>query len=379
MLKSLSVLSLSVGATAGKWTNLCPVGSSSCPPIMLGLSCKDGDASLCAVVGGYTNTPFGVYYSEDEFATFTRANLTAQPVLILDIAIDDQGTAATADVGVFGTGLLYSSDVKTWFASAYLRFTTGQCVRALGEGHFSYVGSTGNGNQGVLHSSDGAIHWKAGNWPAALSNMTDARYGAFPSDDAWYITGGNFPSNNNDVLGNCYRMTESTCVDGKPRLDAHRSASADSYYGVITKSTDKGQTWKTQFETTDFYFNQMDCFDADTCVAVGEAHAGAGAGGYIYMTTNGGDTWTKSFVDTNPGAGMMPVKMISKTEIFAAGGNNRGSTAYHSTDGGATWAMDGEQLRLVGEVMSFDFIDNTKAFAVGVTNLQTSVVMKYEA
>lgn len=43
------------------------------------------------------------------------------------------------------------------------------------------------------------------------------------------------------------------------------------FLGELLKTTDGGNTWKSQFFTTDFYFNGIDCEDENKCCVVGES------------------------------------------------------------------------------------------------------------
>lgn len=373
------VLEGSLVSALGKWTNLCKIGEDICPTIMMGVGCKDKD--MCAIVGGFSNTKMSVYYTEDEFTTFTLADMERDSMMLLDIAIDTDGKGATAGIGVLGMGILRTDDVKTWENSADFDLLTGQDMESMGNGEFGFVGNTnGAKSQGVLFSTDGAKHWQAGNWPANVSNSTQARYGSFPSEKVWYVTGGNWDSSTQTQPDNdCLRLSETLCIPAsKEAIRAHNDRPTyDGYYGILTKTSDGGQTWEVQFETNDFYFNHIHCIDVDTCMAVGENHAGSTLGGYIMSTTNGGKNWTQVFKSTVPGAGLMPVHMVSKLEAWAAGGDNKGGTFYHTSDGGKTWELDGPEFRLVGEVMDLHFVDDTLGFAVAILDLQICTVFRY--
>ena len=95
---------------------------------------------------------------------------------------------------------------------------------------------------------------------------------------------------------------------------------------MIAKTTDAGETWSIQFNSNgtshlisvisaylfyvsppssetffffflfffhagSFYFNDISCYDADHCVAVGEGDGAVEPGNRIYATKNGGATW----------------------------------------------------------------------------------------
>jgi hypothetical protein len=74
--------------------------------------------------------------------------------------------------------------------------------------------------------------------------MTQARYGAFPSDQVLYITGGNWPSSRTHGPS-CYPLSGKTCVElghrGRAKVAAwdearsRVSAPGNGYFAVLTK------------------------------------------------------------------------------------------------------------------------------------------------
>jgi len=224
-----------------------------------------------------------------------------------------------------------------------------QSVVAFGTKSFGATGSFIGGN-GVVVSTNGGVDFTF--YPATPVLTTEARYGAFPSATTWYLSAGTWPSDTEvtqprlseriglhmDVLSAEYKakMIKHT----KPRID---TASNDTYVAQIVKTTDGGKTWTSVYQVTGkFYFNQIDCATENICFAVAEADDGPAAGSYIFRTTDGGASWDQ--VHSNAGAqfSLMAVKMLSTTEIWAAGGDMSSFTGQfmHSTDGGNTWTID---------------------------------------
>jgi len=396
-MRSLILLAV-IPAILATWTGLCPQ-SANCPTIMMGVACQN--PSMCAIVGGYSDTPFGVYTSQDQFNTFNLANMKEDSFMLMDIAIDTNGVGCTAGMGIGNdSALLYTTDVTDWQSSTDTSFMVGQDINAFGNGEFGFVGATNTflNTEGVLISQDGGKDWTAANWPAPLANLTEARYGSFPSDQVLYVTGGSWPSNNMFKHGSdCLPLSHKTCLRVGEKRQAHidavkskraakfakRSEADNGYIAVLTKSADGGQTWSTQFQDlNNFYFNDISCIDTTHCFAVGEGFTDGNApGARIYGTTDG-KTWTRVFFSTVSGASLMRVHMVSRTEIWAAGGNEVNGEAfgtfYHSTDGGKTWPLQGD-VPYVGDVTSFTFTSSSLGFAVGITEFQTSTVMKYTA
>lgn len=104
---------------------------------------------------GFSNTASAVYYSKDQFATFTRAKMDADSFFLLDLALDASGNGATAGLGVGGksAGLLYTTDVTEWSNSSDASFVTGQSMSSVGNsGEFAFVGAinTIGNQQGVV-------------------------------------------------------------------------------------------------------------------------------------------------------------------------------------------------------------------------------------
>ena len=100
-------------------------------------------------IAGFSNTASAVYYSKDQFATFTRAKMDADSFFLLDVALDASGNGATAGLGVGAksAGLLYSADVTEWKNSSDANLVTGQSMSSIGNsGEFAFVGSIAIGN-----------------------------------------------------------------------------------------------------------------------------------------------------------------------------------------------------------------------------------------
>jgi hypothetical protein len=126
-----------------------------------------------------------------------------------------------------------------------------------------------------------------------------ARYGAFPTESAWYVSGGRFPTTSSrssgggtddkeeeeEEEGQEFHISENIHLrkhgDGSnsttknngssslrftPQHEGAQEAAADPtnpYTAGIAKSEDGGATWRTIFESVDegYYFNQISCFD----------------------------------------------------------------------------------------------------------------------
>jgi len=386
-MKLLLIALCVAAASAGSWSSICTLdkeASTPCPTIMMGVGCAN--SSWCQIVGGYSNTPEGVYYSQDQFATYNRANMEKDSVLLLDIAVQPDGTACTAGVGLGGDpGILHTANGKDWLASSDKDFMQGQSMTAMHDGWFAYVGTTSTitNTQGALISKDGGSSWSELNWPASLNNLTAVRYGAFPAGDSWYIAGGQWPAKNKlDV--DCHRINAKTCLKMPKNFQnkqVKRETMAQGYYAVMSKSTDQGKSWENIHHWAgEFYFNGMDCFNSLTCMVTGEGFQQDGSskpGGRILGTTDGGKTWTEILFNGAPQASMGDVKYVSETEAWAAGSEtSKGGlfgVIYHTTDGGKTWTKE-SLIAGVGDIPSIDVVGNT-GFAVGITEFQVATML----
>jgi len=385
-MKVLVLLGLLFALSHAAWVEVC---NQQCPSIMMAIGCIN--ASLCMITGGESNTPMGVYYTQDQGQSWNRADMEQDSFMLMNIDAEPNGNAATAGMGVGGSSaLLHSTGGTKWLASLDQDFMVGQAIRNIkGSGEFAYIGTTNtfSNTQGVATSTDGGVHWTVSNWPGALNNLTEIRYGAFPSATTWYINGGQWPSNNvadKTKKGQpCYRIRKNICIPMGTVTKPKKARDSNGYLAVMSKTTDGGKTFQTQKIWNNlFYFNDMDCWDENNCLAAGEGFNDGSTkpGGRVLQTTDGGSTWNEVLLNPLNNAGMGIVRYVSATEAWAAGGeeNSSGSmegTFYHTTDNGKTWEK--QTVPYIGDILSMQFVDSTLGFAAGVTEFQTSQVVKY--
>ena len=167
---------------------------------------------------------------------------------------------------------------------------------------------------------------------AQASNGLTSHTSIFKSTDAgktWRATGGGLVSTNPDGWGGAL------AVD--PR---HPTTVYASVGRTLIRTTDAGATWQP--------ITQGLPHQVVTALAVdpqqpGTVYAGLyptyahkvfTAGGGIYKTTDGGDTWTPALPNITPGA--IAVDPARPTTIYAAL-NGRKERLARSTDGGRTW------------------------------------------
>ncbi len=96
----------------------------------------------------------------------------------------------------------------------------------------------------------------------------------------------------------------------------------DPYIAVITKSTDGGATWQVQYQNIgQFYMNDISCADENTCYAAAEGYSDDGGvdGARMFVTHDGGATWTNQIVDKAAEASVLRVHAVSAMEAWGGG------------------------------------------------------------
>eukprot|EP00854_Cymbomonas_tetramitiformis_P014327 gene14327-16942_t len=250
----------------------------------------------------------------------------------------------------------------------------------------------------VMASTDGACLSSEGRFykctsKAPLKYPGTARYASSPSDDVIYLTAGQWPSKQQDADGG-HPWTRNLRIradgSGLELLSMNRTSEEGLdtdepgvYTAELWKSVDGGKTWSSLFHSEgEFYFNDIDCIDDTTCVAVGEGYSADGStapGARVYITTDGASF--KQVYQADDGASLMAARMMSKSEHFAGGSTKAGGLlspvlALHTTDGGKTYVN--EHGNVVGNsITAFDFISSDHGYATTVNALQVSSLLEY--
>lgn len=231
-----------------------------------------------------------------------------------------------------------------------------------------------------------------------------ARYGAFPSLETFYVSGGNFPSSPaagqpraaaDNTTHRVHRLSErirhsTDRATGAQALEvaltapgdelAESKGRADEYKAAIAKSTDGGRTFTEVFrDVGKYYFNEISCFDDRTCVVVAEASAGPEAGSRILVTNDGGTSWRETFRAADPADGLMALETFPNGEAWAAGGKaslfDGGAEWWYSSDFGETWALN--QRIAGGTAFSMSFPTQTSGYATLVKFIGTCGLASY--
>jgi len=227
------------------------------------------------------------------------------------------------------------------------------------------------------------------------------RYVSAPSKDVIYLSAGQWPAHSRGNVhradgGHHVEITQNLRIvsgrDGSRKMELGPLARSnddppanETYTAELLKSTDGGSTWTSLFfDKGNFYFNDIDCYDEDHCVAVGEGFAqdGSGAPGARIYTISDGKTVTLSHFENSQGTeSLMAAKMLSQTEHWAGGTQQSGGLLspaflFHSKDGGQTYANENNAIR--GQMITdLDFLSPTHGYATTVNALQISSLLEF--
>jgi len=326
----------------------------------------------------------GVKVTADGGQTWTHGTPTKFSTLLMDAAFVNKNAVIG---GTMDTQ--WSADGGNTFNVSKGDILIGQnceTIRGLKDDQFfAITGGDLLTNNGVAISTDAGKTVKFHNITVA---QTIARYGAFPSRKVWYISAGQFPqSQNKDVQELTRRVhyhVNPTTGRRSVKLqhaDSIQAAPNDDWAGQILKTADGGATWTSQFWTTDFYFNGIDCEDESKCCAVGESDSGSAPGARIYCTTDG-TKWTQNYFADGAVHSLLGIRSVpgSAGEWFAGGGDlynqfNITGTFPHSTDGGKTWNV--ETLKKV-YITDLSIVDGSHGWASTIEEDEQSGLAIYK-
>lgn len=190
----------------------------------------------------------------------------------MDVAFTPNGKAgAIATV----SGILLTKDGKT-FEKVPDLLGVSQNVEAFGSSSLGATGSfvlksTKKQANGVAVSTDAGASWNVHD--IGLNSSYIARYGAFPTDDTWYVSSGSWPASTEQVALGSHKLSARVHLKpfGAADFKSTKTNAVSGYPGAISKSTDAGATWTQVYDSEgQFYFNEINCFDAANCIAVAE-------------------------------------------------------------------------------------------------------------
>jgi len=340
-------------ASAQQWT---PDTSTSATTLV---GCGVGSETV-AIAAAAKNGVGAIVDLYEGSNTWDQEQGLVQGGLLLDAAISSD--AKTSLITSFWSILVSTDSSATYTAvpglggplqGAYM--FNGNSMAAVGNmAILPSSGLTPGSVSGLAVSTDGAGEvWSA----IQVLDETSCRYGAFPSASTWYITAGMWGSDNSTVTDSAKWHIKSGAAVGH-RLSKHvhtgerstkkvkrgvkgGSDTTAGWFGAIYKTTDAGATFTNVYNSpadAEWYFNMISCGSETTCMAAAEGDNYVG----LWLTTNGGSSWTESW-SSPEGEGLMAVKMTSATDGYFAPTIKNGRAVqtpfYYTTDAGATWTV----------------------------------------
>jgi len=212
--------------------------------------------------------------------------------------------------------------------------------------------------------------------------ITQARYGAYPTPQTWFLAGGQWPNNTNIIENGEVHVSQKlkmkTSHKGKiQRIKGSKGTVAggpgpNDYYTEILRTTNGGQSFSTVYTSMDYYPNDIRCVDDQTCFFVAESDSAV-----VMGTKDGGNTWQTLYSD-DAGSSLITAWATSPTDWWAGGGNQNTGNGHilHSTDAGATWTVS-----RVPETyfMTISLVNSTYGFGAGATPLGSCQLYRYQA
>ena len=417
---AVATATLSTPPSSLCWADALPPGSNL-PQIVLDIDCLD--KNNCYIAGGSNGAGFGVYFYDGHIdGQVYQMNMNNQTMIIMGVVA--RGTAAnpigvTSGVSTFFTPQFppyhyYQLASRTWqpSASIFEFAVASQSISATKDGS-TVVAVDGGSPSGFMVSKDAGRTFTFTNltgYPSkGMRNCSAPGTLALADNMTWYLIIGQSPqtaSSSSSAASSSFSEEETVYsavrnsktlatvkVDSKGKKKISVELNAGSmpksgetcigYSAELIKTTDGGQTWTTQIlkPDTDFSFNDIACYDAKTCIAVGSGDVFSN----VYMTVDG-STWTEVFKLTGNNNSGIPlfslVRFVNRTTIWIAGSfampvqQVEEGLFYFSKDGGKTWLAYPTLQPEVAAILGLTFIDG-EGFAAGINQAQSSTILRY--
>ena len=418
------------------WVNLMPPGcDASCPGMMMGISSLGPRDTLVAglVTGSGSDIGGQIFQFDNQVEGYFRRlhSPDGEPFMEMEMAV---GGSPSAPRGVScGLGLLSAPFSYAANASDFLRsamppgefMSVVQGCASSPDGNYVIGADQSNNNQ-VFVSTNGGKNFSASKFPKHLQpqpGCTFPRYSAIGSEKIWYVTWGDWGSNNSAAKRSGPRATRDEFditqlrkvvrgADGKVRHvrtsgndlikqhddaaaagEGSASGSGSNFCGnsaMITRTADGGKTWQSVYSSVDkFYFNEITCFSANHCIAVGEGFD-LNPGVRILRTTDGVN-WKQVFFMASSQAKSWSFFSVEVADAFSGeawvGGSytlpdqSGEAVFFHTTDGGLTWARFNHGIPSLMEVTQISFPPNSfgrYGFATAMTQFQDSTILRFD-
>ena len=280
--KSTVVLSLLCAASAKEWS----LNSQTSASVVAGV----GAGSDTVAAAAASQNGVGAVVERLSGAKWTKK--AVQTGMLLDTAVTPSGvTVGTSIWKVFVStdgGDNYnvapvngvSQSANTWGSNKENLALVGNWVVSNGEG------TKPDEVSGVATSTDSGATWKL----SAQVPPAYARYGAFPSDNTWYVASGIWGSSADNLEGHRFSSRMHLDKRGYSYNEVAKgnttALGASGWFGAVSKTTDGGATWTQVFTTNEedvLYFNGISCSSETHCVVVAEGYNADGCKHYTLM------------------------------------------------------------------------------------------------
>ena len=374
----LLLLGVLATASAASWSKGgVPEGGAI---VSVAVTAVKGDGPDCILAGAPSSGggPSGgphAYVSTDYSANFTASTKLGFDLMAMSVAAS--GSAQNIAVGGV-VGVHHSADGgKTWALAAGGPGVS-QSLVGFGDGNFGCAFAS-SGTSGAAVSTDGGKSFAKHAITALDATSYPARYAAFPSDTTWYVSHGTWGGSSAAAPGVSVELSDTVKValNGKATVAAAQAPGGDGngYFAAISKTTDGGKTFAVQYTSAGkFYFNDIHCASTEHCIAVAEGHNVPQPGAHIFVTSDGGVTWTNTFSIAG-GASLMGVRDLDGKEGWAVGGAGFTALFLHTTDGGKTWKNE----PVAGlHCLGVDFASASNGYAVCINQMRQTQVAVFK-
>jgi len=357
LLVLLGCVGLAVNVKAAEWA----IDTSTTTTILIGVGISNAADDTMNIAAGSNGQ--GNYNQKYTFADGKYDKSGVMELMYMDVATS-RSSKNVIGSGMFdiivsndnGATFTNVPDIKGVSQAVYTYGDDGESLAAVGA--FDVPNPSGSkaplAVNGVVTSTDNGATWSSSDVPAGY-----VRYGAFPSENTWYISSGMWNTDEEDADSCHYKNINARLKI--PKVNLNRDAklqhsirskkiatgeNATGWFGTVSKTTDGGKTWTEVFKTDLFkdyiYFNQITCSSNDHCLVAAEGVLENGAPTVAaFVTFDGGKTWDKTY-STNE-MSLMSAKMTSETDVWLApviqNGHQISAQFMLSKDGGKTFEL----------------------------------------
>jgi hypothetical protein len=212
---------------------------------------------------------------------------------------------------------------------------------------FSLVGGD---QDGVLLSANDGATWRTVQILPSVVGQNTVIAGSYPTAQTWFVVGttqGALSFQSGEELIRHYThvplnrsLFDATVMEGVDawliKYNAMRphpkSKGEKRIGGGVFRTTDGGLSWQQVFATTAFNPTKIACPSANNCYLLG-------TGVRIFVSNNGGTTWTQSYFTNDPTEEIYDIACATALQCYATGGKlaDFGGWFLYTENGGVNW------------------------------------------